>query len=74
MPTVEEIVEEARRAREEKMASLVRLADLAAALGLDRSHVMKIAKRMGITYAYRDIVNAAYLTREDAARLAERLA
>jgi len=74
MPTVEEIVEEARQAKREKMAGLIKVADLAATLGRDRSHTRKVIGRMGIDYAHQDNDGSTYITREDAAKLAERLA
>jgi hypothetical protein len=73
-PTVEEIVEEARRSRQAKLALLVKVSDLAAALGMDRRHTQRTAKALGLPYAYVDNAGAVYLTREDAAKVAERLA
>jgi hypothetical protein len=74
MPTVEEIVEEVRLARTAKMAELVKLLDLAAALGKSGTNVARTCRKMGVKYVYSDIKGAAYLTRADAAKIAERLA
>ena len=73
MPTVEEIVEEVRRAKQAKLSELVRVMDVAAALGKDRSHTRRVVKQLGIGYAHTDNDGTAYITREDAAKLAERL-
>lgn len=74
MPTVEEIVEEARLAREARLETLVKVADLAVALNLHRSNVAKTCRKMGLEYAYTDRDCAAYITKADAAKVAERLA
>lgn len=74
MPTVEEIVAEAREARAAKIAGLVSMANLASALGRDRSNVRKAAKKLGIKYALVDIDGTSYFTGADASVIAERLA
>lgn len=74
MPTVEEIVAEAREARAEKMAGLVSLVDLSRALGKDRSNVRRALKKIGASYAHVDPGGAAYVTKADASKVAERLA
>jgi hypothetical protein len=73
-PSVADIVEEVRQAKERKLAALVKLHDLADALGVDKSNARKACKRMGIDYAYKDLSGAGYITREDAIKIAERLA
>lgn len=74
MPTVEEIVAEAREANRAKMVGLVSLRELAVAMGRDKSNVRRAAKKMGIQYALVDLEGSCYLTKEDAAKVAERLA
>ena len=72
IPTADEIVAEVRRAHEERMASMIRLHDLAGALNKDKTAVMKATKKLGIKL-YLDNRGAGYLTREEAAKVAERM-
>ena len=74
MPTVEEIVEEARQAKQDRLVELISVVELAKALGRDKSNVRRAAKKMGIQYALVDLYRTSYLTRVDAAKVAERLA
>ena len=74
MPTVEEIVAEAREAKRIRMENLVSTAHLAAALGRDRSNVRRATKKLGIKYALVELDGTSYLTKEDAAKVAGRLA
>jgi len=74
MPTVEEIVAEAREAKRARMANLVCVSDLASALGRHKSNIRRAAKKLGVGYALIDVDGVSYLTREDASKIAGRLA
>ena len=74
MPTVEEIVAEAREAKRARMANLVCVSDLASALGRHKSNIRRAAKKLGVGYALIDVDGVSYLTQDDATRIVERLA
>lgn len=71
MPTVEEIVAEVRAAKKQRLEGLVKIRDLASEIGIDTSSMARACRRMGVKYVCTDATRAAYITPEDATKLAE---
>ena len=73
-PSVAEIVEEIRKAKAVAKAGLIKGLDLAEELGMERSNFFRTCRRMSIQYAWKDADGTAYITQEDAKKIAEKRA